>query len=205
MSSNLTGVPLKDFESATDSLKRLLSKRKKEIPNGKIFIKEFPPSTITPKQLSSFVKKFKDSGEKVDAIVIDYINLLHSTIGTNSYERVKYICEQVRAMSYEFACPIISATQLNRSAYNTNNPGMEGLSESIGLAATADVILSIFQTEEDQDMNIIRLGMMKNRYGPRGMVQTMRIDYNTLTIEQSDEESESFGNDDVSLLEKFAE
>jgi replicative DNA helicase len=108
-------------------------------------------------------------------------------------------------MSYEFACPIISATQLNRSAYNTNNPGMEGLSESIGLAATADVILSIFQTEEDQDMNIIRLGMMKNRYGPRGMVQTMRIDYNTLTIEQSDEDSESFGNDDVSLLEKFAE
>ena len=76
---------------------------------------------------------------------------------------------------------------------------------SIGLAATADVILSIFQTEEDQDMNIIRLGMMKNRYGPRGMVQTMRIDYNTLTIEQSDEDSESFGNDDVSLLEKFAE
>jgi replicative DNA helicase len=175
------------------------------LPICKIFIKEFPPSTITPKQLSSFVKKFKDSGEKVDAIVIDYINLLHSTIGTNSYERVKYICEQVRAMSYEFACPIISATQLNRSAYNTNNPGMEGLSESIGLAATADVILSIFQTEEDQDMNIIRLGMMKNRYGPRGMVQTMRIDYNTLTIEQSDEESESFGNDDVSLLEKFAE
>jgi hypothetical protein len=47
--------------------------------------------------------------------------------------------------------------------------------------------------------------MMKNRYGPRGMVQTMRIDYNTLTIEQSDEDSESFGNDDVSLLEKFAE
>jgi len=76
---------------------------------------------------------------------------------------------------------------------------------SIGLAATADVILSIFQTEEDQEMNIIRLGMMKNRYGPRGMVQTMRIDYNTLTIEQSDEDSESFGNDDVSLLEKFAE
>jgi replicative DNA helicase len=205
MSSNLTGVPLKDFENATDSLKRLLSKRKSEIPNGKIFIKEFPPSTVTPKQLSSFVKKFKDSGEKVDAIVIDYVNLLHSTVGTNSYERVKYICEQVRAMSYEFECPIISATQLNRSAYNTNNPGMEGLSESIGLAATADVILSIFQNEEDQEMNIIRLGMMKNRYGPRGMVQPMRIDYNTLTIEQSDEELNSFGGDDVSLLEKFAD
>lgn len=203
MSSNLTGVPLKEFESATESIKRILTKRKKEIPNGKIFIKEFPPSTITPKQLTAFVKKFKESGEKVDAIVIDYINLLHTTVGSNSYERVKHICEQVRAMSYEFECPIISATQLNRSAYNTNNPGMEGLSESIGLAATADMILSIFQNEEDQEMNIIRLGMMKNRFGPRGMVQPMRIDYSTLTIEQSDEE-DFHQESDSSLLEKLA-
>jgi hypothetical protein len=37
------------------------------------------------------------------------------------------------------------------------------------------------------------------------MVQPMRIDYNTLTIEQSDEELNSFGGDDVSLLEKFAD
>lgn len=204
MSSNLTGVPLKEFESATESIKRILSKRKKEIPNGKIFIKEFPPSTITPKQLTAFVKKFKETGEKVDAIVIDYINLLHTTVGSNSYERVKHICEQVRAMSYEFECPIISATQLNRSAYNTNNPGMEGLSESIGLAATADMILSIFQNEEDQEMNIIRLGMMKNRFGPRGMVQPMRIDYSTLTIEQSDEE-DFHQESDSSLLDKLAD
>lgn len=206
MSSNLTGVPLKEFESATESLKRILTKRKRDIPNGKIFIKEFPPSTVSPKQLSSFIKKVKESGEKIDAIVIDYLNLLHTTVGANSYERVKHICEQVRAMSYEFACPIISATQLNRSAYNTNNPGMEGLSESIGLAATADVILSIFQNEEDQEMNIIRLGMMKNRYGPRGMVQPMRIDYSTLTIEQSDEEDSSHSSDEgLSVLERFSQ
>ena len=72
---------------------------------------------LTPKQLTAFVKKFQDSGECVDAIVIDYVNLLHSTIGSNSYERVKYICEQVRAMSYIFKCPIISATQLNKSGF----------------------------------------------------------------------------------------
>jgi replicative DNA helicase len=204
MSSNLTSIPLNQFESSTDSIRSILAKRKREIPDGKIFIKEFPPSTITPKQLAAFVKKFKESGERVDAIVIDYINLLHSTIGSNSYERVKYICEQVRAMSYQFACPIISATQLNRSAYNTNNPGMEGLSESIGLAATADVIISIFQNEEDQDMNIIRLGMMKNRYGPRGMVQLMKINYDTLTIEQSDEDCTIHEDENISLLEKFA-
>ena len=63
------------------------------------------------------------------------------------------------------------------------------ISESIGLAATADAIVSIFQNEEDRGIGIIRLGMMKNRYGPRGITQAMRIDYSTLTIEQADDVS----------------
>ena len=47
--------------------------------------------------------------------------------------------------------------------------------------------MSIFQNDEDRDLGIIRLGMMKNRYGPRGMTQPMRIDYSTLSIEQADD------------------
>lgn len=217
--SKITKIPLNEFHNSSKSLKHLVETEKNKLPESKIFIKEFPPSTITPKQLSAFIKKFKDSGQPVDAIVIDYVNLLSSTVGSNSYEKVKYICEQVRAMSYQFACPIISATQLNRSAYNTDNPGMEGLSESIGLAATADVILSIYQNPEDQELGLIRMGMMKNRYGPRGMVQAMEIDYSTLSISQSNQESEMIDYDedninvrtdrnnnirDLSLLEKFA-
>jgi hypothetical protein len=70
---------------------------------------------------------------------------------------------------------------------------------------TADVIVSIFQNEEDQELGVIRLGMMKNRFGPRGMVQTMRIDYPTLTVHQSDEDDEEIMSDDeLSLLEKFS-
>ena len=89
-------------------------------------------------------------------------------------------------------------------AYGKQNPGMEGISESIGTASTADVILSIFQTDEDMEMGLIRLGMMKNRFGPRGMVQAMRIDYSTLTIKQSDEDEEAFSDEDMSLLERLA-
>ena len=195
---------MKEFQSSCKSLKHFLKTEKDKIPEGKIFIKEFPPSTITPKQLTAFVKKFQDSGERVDAIVIDYVNLLHSTIGSNSYERVKYICEQVRAMSYIFKCPIISATQLNKSGFNIDNPDLATISESVGLAATADVIVSIFQNEEDQELGLIRLGMMKNRYGPRGMVQHMKIDYSTLTITQSEEEDQMINDEDLSLLEKFS-
>jgi hypothetical protein len=107
-------------------------------------------------------------------------------------------------MSYVFKCPVISAVQLARGSFGKDNPGMEGIAESIGVAATADVIMSIFQSEEDMEMGLIKLGMMKNRFGPRGMVQAMKIDYPTLSITQSSEEEEQMDQEELSLLEKFS-
>jgi replicative DNA helicase len=190
--TNVTKIPMKEMKQNCPTIRESIKDEK-----GKIFIKEFPPATITPNQLKAFINKFKDNGIKLDAIVLDYLNLMHCTIGNNSYERIKHVTEQVRAMSYTFDCPIISATQLNRSGFDQDNPELATISESIGLAATADVIVSIYQNEEDRELNIIRLGMMKNRYGPRGNTQAMRIDYSTLTIDQADDVE--FEEDDNTL------
>jgi len=180
--TNVTKIPMRELKQNSPTIRHVMKQEE-----GKIFIKEFPPATITPNQLAGFTKKFGEKGIKIDAIVLDYLNLLHSTVGSNSYERIKHVTEQIRAMSYTFECPIISATQLNRSGFDQDNPELATISESIGLAATADCICSIYQNEEDREMDIIRLGMMKNRYGPRGSTQAMRIDYPTLSIEQADD------------------
>ena len=190
--TNVTKIPMKEMKQNCSTIKDVLKDEQ-----GKIFIKEFPPATITPNQLKAFINKFQDNGIKLDAIVLDYLNLMHCTVGNNSYERIKHVTEQVRAMSYSFNCPIISATQLNRAGFDQDNPDLATISESIGLAATADVIVSIYQNEEDRELNIIRLGMMKNRYGPRGNTQAMRIDYSTLTIDQADDME--FEDDDNTL------
>lgn len=198
--TNVTKIPMKEMVGNAPAIKHAIKDEK-----GKIFIKEFPPSTITPTQLKGFINKFQDKGIKLDAIVLDYLNLMHSSMGNNSYERIKHVTEQVRAMSYVFECPIISATQLNRSGFDTDNPDLATISESIGLAATADVICSIYQNEEDRELGIIRLGMMKNRYGPRGNTQAMRINYSTLTIEEADDiEFEDDGNDTLNALAGLA-
>jgi len=199
--SNVTKVPMKEMVGNTPAIKQAIKDE-----DGKIFIKEFPPSTITASQLKGFIKKFQEQGIKLDAIVLDYLNLMHSTMGNNSYERIKHVTEQVRAMSYLFECPIISATQLNRAGFDQDNPDLATISESIGLAATADVIVSIYQNEEDRELGIIRLGMMKNRYGPRGNTQAMRINYSTLTIEEADDiEFDDDGNDTLNMLAGLAQ
>lgn len=202
IASHITKIPINSFKDDVQTLRYALETEHKRT-NGRVYIKEFPPSTITPRQLEAFIKKFQDSGIKLDAIIIDYLGLLTSTQGNNSYERLKYICEQVRALSYAFNCPIISAVQLSRMSYNKENPGMEVIADSINIAATADVILSIYQTEEDMEMGIIKMGFMKNRFGKRNSIKAMKIDYNTLSISETDEDEEVMGESDLSVLEKY--
>jgi replicative DNA helicase len=202
--TNVSKIPMKTIHLETNSLKAAVDDIKKKTPGGRILIKEFPPATMTPRQIQAFIKKVEDRGIKIDAIVLDYLNLLHSPLGNNSYERVKHVTEQVRAMSYIFSCPVISATQLNRSGFDVSNPDLNTISESIGLAATADVIVSIFQNDEDRELEIIKMGMMKNRFGARGTTTAMKIDYSTLTITQADEGNEGVESEMLNSLSLFA-
>jgi replicative DNA helicase len=184
--TNITKIPLYQLKSETTTLFQQLQEYKNENTNAKIIIKEFPPSSITCNHLKAFIKKIVNKGIKIDALVVDYINLIHSTIGNNTYERVKHVTEQLRALSYVFNFPIVSATQLNRAGYDISDPGLNTLSESMGLGHTADVILSIWQEDTDKELGVIKMGLMKNRFGENFGVCNMKIDYSTLTLTEDE-------------------
>ena len=198
LSSNIAQVPINEMHMSTEFIKESIKSFKNKHEDSQLLIKEFPPSTLTPQQLSGFITKVSQSLMKPDAIVLDYINLLKGPQGSNSYDQIKKVTEQVRALSYKFSCPIITATQLNRSGYNEIDPGLDTVGESYGMGATADCVISIFQREEDSELNIINLGMMKNRFGPNFGTTSMRIDYGTLTITE-----EELANDSEELSESF--
>jgi replicative DNA helicase len=196
LSSDITKIPIGTLHTMTDELKNRALDFQQKTKSG-ILVKEFPPNTITCSQVRSFIEKVINSGIDVGAIVLDYVNLLKSNRGTNSYERVKYATEELRALSYTFKCPIITATQLNRSGYNEVSPELDTISESIGLAATADAIFGIWQEEEDAELGIIKIGMMKNRFGPNFGSTTLNINYNTLTITDDFEKQTEHSTADI--------
>lgn len=186
LSSNITKIPLSRIKTDTITLKHSLENHATAHPDAKILIKEFPPSTITISYLQAYIKKLLTQGYKFDTIVVDYVNLFTIQDGNNSYEKIKKITEQLRALSYVFNCPIISATQLNRSGFSISEPGMNTISESIGLAMTADAILSIWQEVTDRELGVIKMGIMKNRFGPNFGSCVLRIDYSTLTLTEDE-------------------
>lgn len=188
ITTNLTQIPIRDLHKRTDDIQEAVDQYKNSNTKSRVIVKEFPPSTVTCRHIKGYIKKLTDKGVKLDAIVVDYVNLLKSDVGVNSYERIKYATEELRALSYVFECPIITATQLNRSGYNEVNPGLDTVGESYGLAATADAIFSIWREEEDIEMGVIKLGVMKNRFGENYGSVVMEINYDTLTLSEASEQ-----------------
>ena len=203
ITSKLTGLPINYLHDHVEELRERVGKFKMTHPRANMIIKEFAPSSITPPQLEGYIKKLINKKFKPDIIVLDYLNLLASTYGNNSYERVKSISEQVRAMSYTFECPVITATQVNRTGYgNTaNGPGLEAIGESYGLGATSDVIVSIWRTEEDEEDDALHIGIIKNRFGSNTGSTRVSIDYNTLTLTENNDLNI---NEDVNTAENDA-
>jgi len=185
ISTQLSQIPHNELKTYTEELKTQINHVRKNL-NSRLVIKEYPPKTITVRHIDSFITKLKHKGFNPDIVVIDYINLIHPVgKNLNSYESVKEIAEHLRALAFKYSIPFVSATQLNRGAFNTASPGMEGISESIGLAATCDVICSLWQEEEDKELGIINMGFQKNRFGPNFGSAAFKCNYNTLTLKET--------------------
>ena len=56
---------------------------------------------------------------------------------------------------------------------------------SIGLAATADLICSLWREEEDIELGILNIGIQKNRFGPNFGSSAFKCNFNTLTLKET--------------------
>ncbi len=204
-SSQLSEIPFSELTNRLDDLKTNIMEFKKNHFNTKLIVKEFPPHTITINHLNAFIQKLKRKNFKFDAIVVDYINLFQPTKSTGKkHEDVQSIAEQLRALSYQYNVPIISASQLNRSSAGVEDPGIEKISESLGLSMTVDAQFSIWTSDEEKAVGIIHMGIQKNRFGPAYGSTTMRINYDNLVVEEIAEENQT-STDDISHVSNALE
>ena len=187
ISTQLTQIPHSDLKTYTNELQEQINHIRKNL-NSRLVIKEYPPKTVTIRQIDAYVSKLKHKGFVPDIILIDYVNLvLPMGKNLNSYESVKEICEQLRALAFKYGVPVISATQINRSGYGAE-PGMENISESTGTIATCDAMCSLWQDDESKELGIINMSFMKNRFGPNFGSAAFKCNYNTLTLKETNKD-----------------
>lgn len=170
--ANRLDVTMDDIKfMSEETFMKKINKLKSKSGIGKLVIKEYPTSSASSANFRHLLNELKNKKSFVpDVIYIDYINIcassrLKGAANVNSYTYVKAIAEELRALGVEFNVPIWTATQTTRSGYDNSDVGMTDVSESFGLAASADFLIAMISTDELKSMNQIMVKQLKNRYG----------------------------------------
>ena len=137
---------------------------------GKLIIKQYPTATAHVGMFRALLDELKlKKGFVPDVIYVDYLNICASqrmkmNANVSSYTYMKVIAEEIRGLAVERDVAIVTASQLNRSASTSSDPGMDDVSESFGISMTGDLIYALVATPDLMEQNIILVKQLKNRY-----------------------------------------
>ena len=194
--SNLLSIPMMDYDKHSanrDYMKRRLERVSRGLlPPGKLFVKEYPTSQGTIPDIELYLKDLEESQDhKVNVLVVDYINILanyRNPNTENTYIKIKQIAEDLRALAVKRDMLVISATQINRGAWDATEVRMENIAESAGLAHTADVMYALIQDSVMHSEREYWLKVLKIRDGQgKGSRCKFNIDYEHMRLTETDE------------------
>ena len=137
---------------------------------GKLIIKEYPTAGAHSGHFRALLEELKMKREfKPELVIVDYLNICASArvkagSNINSYTLIKSIAEELRGLGVEYNVPIMTATQVTRSGFNSSDVELTDTSESFGLPATADLMFALIRTEELDELNQVMIKQLKNRY-----------------------------------------
>ena len=118
-------------------------------------------------------KHFKMFG-RISLIVIDYIQLVRSSIRENRTQELSQVSRDIKAMAKEFDCPVLVLSQLSRDCEKRNNkrPISSDLRESGQIEQDAEDIIFIYRDEvydeHTPDKGLAELISAKVRLGQIG-------------------------------------
>lgn len=136
---------------------------------GKIITKFWAAGTVQVSDFDNYIQKLKEKRDvKIDLIIVDYIALIaapKSNGGDNLYTKGKFVAEALRALASKWKCPLITAVQVAKDAWNASDLTLESVPESKAIVETCDSFFGIIRTPEMQRQNIYRLKLLKQRDG----------------------------------------
>ncbi len=129
---------------------------------------------ITVPQMKAKLRRMKNLG----LVVIDYLQLMEgSKKNANRVNEISEITRQLKLMAKELKVPVVTLSQLNRSAEGRQDhrPLLSDLRESGSIEQDADVIMFLYREgyydKESSDQSISECIVAKNRHGETGTVK----------------------------------
>lgn len=109
-----------------------------------------------------------------DVVIVDYIQLmLAPSHFRNSWERIGYISQMLKAQARQMRIPIYGLAQANVDSVG-EGANLTNLAGSKDIGKHSDLVLGLYQNEEMKEKNKMDISVEKNRIGPAGSVIPMK-------------------------------
>jgi archaellum biogenesis ATPase FlaH len=161
-----TGIATTDIMKNIDDVSmRVIMFHKKN--KGSLQIKQLK-NGCTANDIRAYVKEYEiHTGIKVDAILVDYLDLCMpysvKVSPSDQFVKDKYVSEELRNLAIELDVLLATASQLNRGSYDTIEFDPSSIAGGISKVNSSDNVMGIFTTATMKQNGRYQLQFMKTR------------------------------------------
>ena len=162
---------------------------------GKFRVKQMP-SGINTNDIRAFIREYEiNSDIKVDAVLVDYLDLMMPISAKispeNLYVKDKYVSEELRNLASERDILLVTASQLGRSAVEEIEFDHSHIAGGISKIQTADNVVGIFTSNAMRERGRYQIQFMKTRSSSGvGSKVDLKFNPDTLRIEDLDDDDD---------------
>lgn len=157
--------------------------------HGMLRIKQLP-NGCTANDIRAYIKEYEiHIGRKVDAILVDYLDLMFpmskKISAENLFVKDKYVTEELRNLAVELDILCVSASQLNRGSYEEIEFDPSHIAGGISKVNTADNVIGIFTSAAMKEGGRYQIQFMKTR-SSSGVGSKVDLAFNNKSLRISD-------------------
>lgn len=161
---------------------------------GSLRIKQMA-NGCTTNDIRAFIKEYEiHCGKKVDAILVDYLDLMSpmskKISAENLFVKDKYVTEELRNLAVELDIVTVSASQLNRGSYEEIEFDPSHIAGGISKVNTADNVIGIFTSAAMKESGRYQIQFMKTR-SSSGVGSKVDLSFNNKSLRIMDLEEDA--------------
>jgi archaellum biogenesis ATPase FlaH len=176
---------MRDQDAATITLRKMFAKI-----TGSLMVKKYPEAGTATNDLKAYLKEYEiQQGHKPDILIVDYLDLMYPNNNrvdvSNLFAKDKNVAEEMRALATEWNIPVVTASQLNRSAQSADEHDHSHIAGGISKINTADNVISILTTHKVRESGVQHIQFLKTR-NSNAVGSKIKFDYDVESMRITD-------------------
>jgi replicative DNA helicase len=165
-----TGISPDNLQTQKEEVMAKITEIKETMVN-KLTLKKLPSDTLTMTQIKNQVRKMIAEGNKIDMILLDYIDCVvpDKNLG-DEWKSEGSVMRGFESMCHELNIVGWTATQGNRSSISSEVVTTDQMGGSIKKAQVGHVIISVAKSLQQKEMKLATIAITKSRIGTDGVV-----------------------------------